>query len=400
MNSIAFVTCSLVALISGQSYGVSIAPVYRQNIHPAVPIRSYIVVLKEGHEYDSVDRIIDYLNIRKLKALKKFITIFRGFSAVLNEEMLNMIRTFEEVEYIEEDLFVEKTFVRSWGLDRVDQRDLPLDGVFKPAGDGAEVDVYVVDTGIRYDHEDFGGRAHFFFDVFGDSATDNDGDCEGHGTHVSGTIGGTTYGIAKKVTLWGVRALNCDGQASYSELLASLEYVAKHGTTPSVINMSLAGDRSISINLALASLSHRGFTVVVSAGNDDTDACDKSPASSPEAITVASTDKHDIRSGYSNYGECVDLFAPGEKIHSDYSTSSTSTAVLSGTSMSAPHVSGVAALTLQANATMTPKEVKNTIICSATPDHIINTKDSPDLLVYNSAEYEAVTFDATYQSGC
>ena len=263
------------------------------------------------------------------------------------------------------------------GLDRVDQRTLPLDGVFDPSGDGAGVTAYVIDTGIRYDHVEFGGRAHFGFDAFGGDGSD----CHGHGTHVSGTIAGTTYGVARKVALVAVRVLDCNGSGTTSTVIAGIDWVAAHAAHPAVANMSLGGSYSAPTNAALDSLIHDGVTVAVAAGNSGSDACKFSPASTPAAVTVAASDMGDRRASFSNYGQCVDLFAPGVSITSAYATSSTATASLSGTSMSSPHVAGGAALLLGRHPAMGAAALADSLVAESSRG-VTNLGGSPDALLF------------------
>ncbi|HEX6910099.1 MAG TPA: S8 family serine peptidase [Longimicrobium sp.] len=278
----------------------------------------------------------------------------------------------------------------TWGLDRIDQRGLPVNGQYTYAHTGAGVTAYVIDTGIRFDHAEFAGRAVPGWDAYAADPTDPllagdlDNDCQGHGTHVAGTIGGRTYGVAKDVRLVAVRVLNCAGYGSDADVIAGMDWVAGNATLPAVVNMSL-GDvvptktlgTSTPVDDAVRAMISSGLTVVVAAGNGwgngtlGADACMFPIANVPEAITVAASDAADKRTTWTNYGACVDIFAPGDDITSAYNTSSTATQVLGGTSMASPHVAGAAALVLQQAPGATPRQVRDLLVANATPNIIL-----------------------------
>jgi subtilisin family serine protease len=251
----------------------------------------------------------------------------------------------------------------SWGLDRIDQVSLPLDASYTSPTDASNVTVYVIDTGIRTTHVEFGGRASSGYDFVDDDADATD--CNGHGTHVAATIGGNTYGVAKGVHLVAVRVLDCSGYGSYDKVIAGIDWVAAHASGPSVVNMSLGGPQSAAVDAAVRSAIAGGITFALAAGNANTDACTVTPADVTEAITVGATDSTDTRASFSNYGNCLDLFAPGVGITSAYDTADTATATMSGTSMASPHVAGAAALVLANHPSYTPAQVRDALVGGA-----------------------------------
>jgi subtilisin family serine protease len=270
-----------------------------------------------------------------------------------------------------------------WGLDRVDQRALPLSASYSYAASGAGVSAYIVDTGVRADHADLAGRVRSGYTAYADGrGTD---DCNGHGTHVAGTVGGATYGVAKSAQLVAVRVLGCDGSGTWSAVIAGLDWmVGDHAAgTPAVANLSLGGGASSSIDTAVQSAINDGITVAVSAGNSNVDACTQSPARTPAALTVGATDASDTRASFSNVGSCVDVFAPGVSIVSDGIASATATATKSGTSMAAPHVAGAAAVLLSLEPTLSPGGVADRVGTDATAGVVANPgAGSPNRLLY------------------
>jgi subtilisin family serine protease len=272
-----------------------------------------------------------------------------------------------------------------WGLDRIDQHALPLSGSYTPpdadrAGKG--VTAYVIDSGVAPEQRDLGGRVRSGFTSIDDGRGTKD--CAGHGTHVAGTIGGKAYGVAPAVALVAVRTLDCEGSGAISGVIAGIDWVARDHEpgTPAVANLSLSGEASDSVDAAIRGLVDDGVTVAVAAGNDDEDACGSSPAREPSVLTVAATGRDDRRASFSNHGKCVDLFAPGVDIVSDWYTSTTATKELSGTSMASPHVAGAAALLLGSRPDLTPAQVADALLGAVTSDVVEGRSDTADRLLY------------------
>ncbi len=314
----------------------------------------------------------------------------KGFAATIPAAALNGIRNNPNVESVEEDKSVRLNQTSSpqnqatWGLDRIDQLDRPLDTQYFFNYSGAGVTAFVIDTGIRADHLEFTGRVIPGYTAIADGNGTND--CNGHGTHVSGTIGGSTWGVAKAVKLAPVRVLDCAGSGSLSGVVAGIDWVAGSALRPAVANLSLGSSKSSTVNAAVAGAFNKGVTMVVAAGNSNADACLYSPSSEPTAITVGASTSGDVRASYSNYGTCVDVFAPGSSITSAWYTSSTATNTISGTSMASPHVAGVAALALSANPQATPSAVTQFILKNSTPNKLSSLgTGSPNQLVFSLA---------------
>jgi subtilisin family serine protease len=339
----------------------------------------YIVVLNDGANPRSVAAVAG------VSPHFVYTAALNGFSASLNQGQLNALQHNPAVVYIEQDQTVQATATQTnatWGLDRIDQRDLPLNGTYNYTPTGSGVHAYIIDTGILLAHTQFTGRMGNGYDAV--TSGGNANDCNGHGTHVAGTVGGTTYGVAKQVTLHPVRVLSCSGSGTNSGVIAGMDWVANNRVLPAVANMSLGGGASTATDDAVNRMHNRGVTVVVAAGNDNQNACNYSPARAANAITVGSTTNTDARSSFSNYGSCLDVFAPGSSITSAWHTSTSATNTISGTSMASPHVAGVAALYLQGNTTATPATVANAITSTATTGKVTSAgTGSPNRLVYS-----------------
>jgi subtilisin family serine protease len=314
----------------------------------------------------------------------EYTTAVNGFTVTLTEKGAKRLAAHPAVATVEQDRTIAAADTQNaatWGIDRIDQRNLPLTGTYTyPTTAAANVTAYILDTGIRLTHTEFEGRARSGYD-FIDKDTDAS-DCQGHGTHVAGTVAGKTHGVAKKAKIVSVRVLDCNGSGSYSAIIAGVDWVTKNATKPAVANMSLGGSTSATLDTAVKNSIAAGITYAVAAGNETKDACTVSPARQPDAITVAATDTNDARATYSNYGTCVDIFAPGSNILSATKTGDTTTGKMSGTSMATPHIAGVAALYLATNPTWTPTQVRTAMINDATPNKITDTKNTPNKLTY------------------
>jgi len=305
-----------------------------------------------------------------------------GYEASLTEAAAQRLAASPDVDYVEQNQTVSLLATQSnatWGLDRIDQRNRPLSTTYTYPITATNVTAYIIDTGIRYTHNDFGGRASFGFDAVGTGGVD----CNGHGTHVAGTVGGNTYGVAKGVRLVGVRVLNCAGSGTTAGVIAGINYVAGTSARPAVANMSLGGGASSALDSAVTTAINRGITFAVAAGNSAANACNSSPARTPAAITVGATTSTDARASYSNVGTCLDIFAPGSAITSDWFSTASATNTISGTSMASPHVAGAAALVLGRNPSFSPAQVLSSLVGSATLNVVTGAgTGSPNRLLF------------------
>lgn len=349
---------------------------------------SYIVVLKDSR--GAVAQRARTLTDRHGGTLRRiFDTTLTGFSASLSALQARRIAADPTVAYVQPNIVhrasATQTNPPSYGLDRIDQRKLPLNAAYNYSTTASNVHAYIIDTGIRTTHTDFGGRASSGFDAIDGGAAD---DCNGHGTHVAGTVGGSRYGVAKRVRLVAVRVLNCQGSGTTEQVVAGIDWVTAHAAKPAVANMSLGGGADTALDNAVRRSIGSGVSYAIAAGNGllgliSQDACTQSPARVAEAITVSATDPADRKPGWANRGTCVDVFAPGVDITSAWSTSDSATNTISGTSMATPHVTGAAALYLAGHPAATPAQVQTAIVNNATAGVVQSPgTGSPNRLLY------------------
>jgi serine protease len=352
----------------------------------------YIVVLKDNAarlagERSSAARVADVAQRiaaeHNGRLLRSYQQALRGFAIRADDASLAKLLADPRVAYVEEDGIAMPNATQTsatWGIDRIDQRYRPLNGSYTYDFTGAGVHAYIIDTGLNLTHTEFAGRVGGGADFVGGGVND----CNGHGTHVAGTVAGTTWGVAKSAIVHPVRVFGCSGGSAWSTIIAGIDWVAVNRQLPAVANMSLGGGANASVDAAVDNLINSGVTVVVAAGNDSGDACTKSPARVRRAITVGSTDINDNRSSFSNYGTCVDLFAPGSSITSAWYTSSTASNTISGTSMASPHVAGIAALYLQTNPGASPAAVVVEVVGKSTANVVSNAgPGSPNLFAFS-----------------
>jgi subtilisin family serine protease len=379
---------SLVGTAAGShATGAALRPVKDVSIRdagsPTAVPGSYLVVLSGGVSAASTQVTTQSMATSyDVTVRRNFSSSIKGFSASMTEDQAKKLAGDSRVAFVQQN---QKVTISQdnppWGLDRSDQRDLPLDKSYNAPNAASNVSVYVIDTGIYAAHKDFGGRASVGTDTIRDGK--NGVDCHGHGSHVAGTIAGRTYGLAKGARVYGVRAMNCAGAGTTESVVAGIEWITAHARKPAVANMSLRGGPDPAMDAALKASIASGVTYSVAAGNDGGDACAGSPGRVPAAITVGATDNTDAKATFSNFGRCVDLFAPGVNVESVGITGPTAKATLSGTSMATPHVTGAVALYLSAHPRATPAEVAAALTDAATPDIVGSPgTGSPNKLLY------------------
>ncbi|MEQ4300470.1 S8 family serine peptidase [Plantactinospora sp. B6F1] len=402
---------STLAMIAAAAVPAAAAP-------PEAPVRgvgspnavadSYIVVFKDT----AVARANVSTTARGLigkhggKVGRTYSAALRGFEISGSAQTARRIAADPDVAYVEQNKMFQVSGTQpnppSWGLDRIDQRSLPLNSSYTYPNTASNVNAYVIDTGIRFSHGEFGGRAVSGYDAIDGGTAD---DCHGHGTHVAGTVGGTAYGVAKAARIYGVRVLNCSGQGSTAQVVAGMDWVTANAVRPAVANMSLGGSADSAIDTAVNNSINAGITYVVAAGNGNTlgvrqNACNYSPARVPNAITVGATQNNDAAASFSNYGTCVDILAPGVGITSAWHNSDSATNTISGTSMASPHVAGAAALVLSANPTWSPQQVRDHLVDNATPNVVTNPgTGTPNRLLYVSEGTPANDFSVSVSPG-
>ncbi|MFB7369234.1 S8 family peptidase [Streptomyces sp. NPDC056222] len=366
--------------VPSPSGGPSLAPLTTSTSPKAIP-GQYIVTLKAGQSAGTAQQVPG------VKPLFTYNRVFSGYAAKLTAAQLDSVRKLPGVATVEQDATVTvapeqaRTTLRdvaySWGQDRIDQPYLPLNGQFNVGTGGTGATAYILDTGLEFGHAEFDGRARPGFDAIGDGRSG--ADCNGHGTHVGGTVAGKRYGVAREAALVSVRVLNCQGSGSWSGIIAGLDWVAQNAVQPAVLNGSLGGPRNTAVNNAATALAARGVLPVFAAGNDSINACNVSPASAADVLTVGATNHLDEETDFSNFGACLDLYAPGAAIIS--ARLGGDSIALNGTSMAAPHVAGVAALARAQSPSTGPAAIATWITDHTVKDELTVSGGSPNRLL-------------------
>ena len=380
---------AVVLSVLGLTTGAQAAPAEADVVSVAgaeVVPDSYVVVLKSGQTARTVAAEHD------ATVLHTYTKVFNGFAATMSARQARRVAADPDVAFVQPNVIHRisetQTNPPSYGLDRIDQRNRPLDQAYTYATTAANVHAYIIDTGIRTTHQDFGGRATSGYDAVDGGTAD---DCNGHGTHVAGTVGGSAYGVAKGVQLVAVRVLNCEGSGTTAQVAAGIDWVTANAVKPAVANMSLGGSADTALDNAVSASIASGVSYSIAAGNGlfglfALDACTQSPARVPTAITVSAVDSADRKATWANRGTCVDVFAPGIDITSAWGTGDTATNTISGTSMATPHVAGAAALYLAGNPTATAAQVHAAIVSNATTGVVTSPgTGSPNRLLYTGA---------------
>ena len=381
LAALALVACSdaPTAPMSPEALSTPQAPVYSKG---ASGIDGDYIVVFKSDVTDVLNKADQKIAKHAGKAKFKYATAIKGFAATLSPGAVALLQSDPDVAYIEQDAVMSINTTQSgatWGIDRIDQRNLPLTGTYSYTATGTGVRAYIIDTGIETTHPQFGSRASAVYDALGG----NGQDCNGHGTHVAGTVGSATYGVAKNVYLRAVRVLDCNGSGSNSGVIAGMDWVAANHIAPAVANMSLGGGYSSATNTSATNLSASGVFLAVAAGNSSADACNSSPSSAAGTVTVAASTSSDARASYSNYGGCVDIYAPGSSITSTWINGGTNT--ISGTSMATPHVTGVAALYKATYGDAAWSTIRDWLSANATANVITgNVSGTPNKLLYKA----------------
>jgi subtilisin family serine protease len=379
---------AVVITISGAaSAAVATGSVLYEGSARAVP-GSYIVVLKDAKlAADAIGSAASGLASSYGGTVQRsWGAAIRGFEFTGTALAARRLAASPAVAYVEQNQIYTADVTQTgatWGIDRIDQRALPLSTTYTYSTTASNVHAYIIDTGILTTHTQFGGRASSGFDF-----VDNDSnatDCNGHGTHVAGTVGGSTYGVAKGVSLVAVRVLNCSGSGTTAGVVSGINWVTSHAIKPAVANMSLGGGASTTLDNAVSASVASGVTYAVAAGNSSANACNSSPSRVPTAITVGATSRTDARASFSNFGSCLDIFAPGVGITSSWFSSTTATNTISGTSMASPHVAGGAALVLATHPSFTAAQVTSALIAASTTGVVTSAgSGSPNRLLFVS----------------